>query len=312
MGRIRFDNVKFHYPTDLRKQVLAGMTFEIQPGQKVGICGSAGCGKSTTMDLIQRLYDVGAGSGGVYIDGVDIRQYDIHFLRQRIGVVAQRTVLFKSTVRENIWYGMDSYPGDAAVEQALKQAEAWEFIQEKPDKLLTILTETGGGFSGGQMQRLAIARCLIRNPDVILLDEATAALDPVNERLVQDALDKITAGRYTTLAIAHRLTTIKDADKIIVLDKGVVVEEGSHTELMKKAILYGSDSQGKSVVQAGFYRNQWETQFNTTADESTASSERDLEPLPNLLTPATKLQPAKRHISMPPVISLQRAATALF
>lgn len=313
VGEIRFENVRFHYPTDLRKQVLSGMTFEIKPGQKVGICGSAGCGKTTTIDLLQRLYDVDAGGGAVYLDGVDIRHYDVHFLRRRIGVVAQKTVLFKSTVRENIWYGMDSFPGDAAVEEALKQAQAWDFIQEKPDQLLTMLTETGGGFSGGQMQRLAIARCLIRNPDIILLDEATAALDPVNERFVQDAIDQVTSGRYTTLAIAHRLTTIKDADKIIVLDKGRVVESGSHAELMKKTVLHDVDDQGKKRVRSGFYRNQWQTQFNERLnefDEGVADPGSD-----SLHARLPVRQFASRHSTncksfpAPPPLLLARAAT---
>lgn len=278
VGNIKFDNVKFHYPTDLRKQVLKGLSFEVSPGQKVGICGSAGCGKSTTMDLLQRLYNVDAGSGSIYLDGIDIQQYNVHFLRQRIGVVAQKTVLFKTTVRENIWYGMSSFPGEEAIEAALKQAQAWEFIQEKPDKLLTILTETGGGFSGGQMQRLAIARCLIRKPDIILLDEATAALDPVNERLVQDTLDEVFKGNVTTLAIAHRLTTIKDADKIIMLDQGKVVEEGTHAELMDKVVFRDLDEDGKKVVKFGFYRNQWETQFKETVrdfKENPSNSDND-------------------------------------
>jgi len=200
--------------------------------------------------------------------------------------------------------------------QALKQAQAWDFIQEKPDKLLTILTETGGGFSGGQMQRLAIARCLIRNPDVILLDEATAALDPVNERLVQDTLDQVTAGRFTTLAIAHRLTTIKDADKIIVLDHGRVVEQGSHADLMKKVILHDTDSEGKKVVRSGFYRNQWETQFNERVNEfegcAVKSSEARIEPLPRLQVSMSATAKLGKHHGLavlPPLIDLQRAAT---
>ena len=259
-GSIKFDNVVFYYPTDLRTRILDGMSFEIEPGQKIGLCGSAGCGKSTAFQLIQRLYDADPSGGNVMLDGRDIREYNIHYLRRAVCMVAQQSILFKATVRENIAYGMKPMPSDAAIEAALKKAQAWEFIDEKPDKLLTMLTETGGGFSGGQMQRLAIARVLIRQPQVILLDEATAALDPVNERAVQDVLDKCMKG-FTTIAIAHRLTTIKDADKIIVLNKGRVVEQGTHDELLKKPVDYDIDKDGKKVIKSGFYNNQWKTQF---------------------------------------------------
>ena len=209
-GAIRFEEVKFSYPTDLRKVVLDGLSFTIEKGQKLGICGSAGCGKSTAIQLIQRLYDVDPSGGAVFVDGVDIREYDVHFLRRRICTVAQQTILFKTSIRENVAYGCSPMPSDAEIKDALEKAQAWSFVDAKPDKLLTELTQTGGGFSGGQMQRLSIARALIRNPDVILLDEATAALDPVNERAVQDTLDRVMRG-FTTIAIAHRLTTSKAA-----------------------------------------------------------------------------------------------------
>ena len=176
-------------------------------------------------------------------------------------MVAQKTVLFRTTVKENVGYGMWPPPSDEEVKEALKKAMAWDFIEEKPDQLLTMLTATGGGFSGGQMQRLAIARALIRKPNIILLDEATAALDPVNERAVQDTLDRVMKG-YTTIAIAHRLTTIKDADKIIVIEKGAKVEEGPHEDLLKIPITTKIDpGSGKQIVQSGFYHNQWNAQF---------------------------------------------------
>jgi ABC-type multidrug transport system ATPase subunit len=164
------------------------------------------------------------------------------------------------SVKDNIAYGMLTPPSEEEIKKTLEQAQAWDFIDEKPDKLLTMLTETGGGFSGGQMQRLVIARALIRKPDVMLLDEATSALDPVNERAVQDTLDKVMKG-FTTVFIAHRLTTIKDADKIIVIDHGKVVEQGTHTELLNIPIKH-EKKDGKDTVVSGFYHNQWDTQFN--------------------------------------------------
>jgi len=264
-GNIDLRNVMVTYPRDLRNQIYKGESFSIKKGQKIGICGAAGCGKTTGFGLLQRLYDVDPSGGPILIDGVDIREYDVHYLRERIAIVQQKCVLFKTNVRENILYGMKTFPdtpegkqqADRAVIAALKLAQAWEFIESKPDKLLTMVSETGGGFSGGQKQRLAIARVLIRNPDVILLDEATAALDPVNERAVQDTLDSVMKD-YTVIAVAHRLTTIKDSDKIIVLDSGRVVEEGTHDELLKIPIAH---EDGGKRQKTGFYRVQWETQF---------------------------------------------------
>mmetsp|Transcript_148094 Transcript_148094/g.258357 ORF Transcript_148094/g.258357 Transcript_148094/m.258357 type:complete len:1030 (+) Transcript_148094:61-3150(+) len=259
-GEIEFKDVLFNYPSDTRTKVLNGMSFKIPKGLKVGICGEAGCGKSSTFYCIQRLYDVDPAGGAVFIDGHDIRSYNIHFLRRKIGVVGQKSVLFKTTVRDNVAYGLKPFPTDEEIKATLIKAQAWDFIDAKPDKLLTMLTETGGGFSGGQMQRLTIARTLIRKPEVILLDEATASLDPVNERAVQDYLDKIMKG-YTTISIAHRLTTIKNADKILVLSKGKVVEEGTHDELLAIPVEYDVNEHGKQIIKSGFYHHQWQTQF---------------------------------------------------
>jgi len=229
-GLIEFDNVHFAYPTDPRKRILNGLTFTIEPGQKVALIGSTGCGKSSTMSLLQRLYD--PQQGCIRIDGRPLKDYDLRYLRQRIVIVDQFTVLFASSVRDNIIYGMDGAT-DKEIEQACKEAQAWDFLQEKPDKLMTMVSSGGSNFSGGQRQRIAIARAIVRDPDVILLDEATASLDNENEKLVQTALDKL-ARKGSALVIAHRLSTIKDSDKIVVIDKGMVVEEGSHDELLAR------------------------------------------------------------------------------
>jgi len=184
------------------------------------------------MSLLQRLYE--PQSGQILIDDVDLRQYDINFLRSRIVIVDQHTVLLNATIRDNVAYGLPNIT-DEEVVAACKAAVAWDFICEKPDGLMTMISGGGSNLSGGMKQRLAIARALARKPDVILLDEATSALDNENEALVQKSLDALTA-KGSALVIAHRLSTVKDSDNIVVIDHGCVAESGSHDQLMAKDV----------------------------------------------------------------------------
>jgi ABC-type multidrug transport system fused ATPase/permease subunit len=232
-GHIEFDDVHFAYPSAMQKPVLQGLSFTVEPGQKVALVGKTGCGKSSVMSLLQRLYR--PQSGRIKIDGRPIEDYDVHFLRSRIVIVDQSTVLFAKTLRENIAYGLHGVT-DEEVRHACQNAVAWEFINEKPDKLMTAVTTGGANLSGGQRQRVAIARAMIRKPDVILLDEATSALDAKNERVVQEALDKL-AQNGSALVVAHRLSTIQDSDKIIVVNDGTKVQEGVHEDLLKQPVV---------------------------------------------------------------------------
>jgi len=231
-GDISLKNIKFAYPARPDKRVCNGYSLEIAAGTTVALVGASGSGKSTIIQLMERFYD--PDSGVVTLDGVDLRELNVRWLRQQIGLVGQEPVLFSGTIAENIAYGK---PGSTRedVENAARMANAWDFIQEFPAKFDTDVGEKGGQLSGGQKQRIAIARAMIKNPAVLLLDEATSALDTESERIVQGALDELLAKyKRTTIVIAHRLSTIRNADKIAVVDKGKIVEEGTHDELMNK------------------------------------------------------------------------------
>jgi ABC-type multidrug transport system fused ATPase/permease subunit len=231
-GEIAFDHVAFGYNQD--EPVLKDVSFTITQGQLVGIVGTTGGGKSTVVSLIPRFYD--PTSGCVRIDGVDIRQYKLHPLRDQIGFVLQDTVLFRGTIRDNIAYGR---PGatQKEIEEAAKLANADEFISRMPHGYDTMVGERGLTLSGGQRQRIGIARAVIRNTPILILDEPTAALDTESERLVIEALERLMKGR-TVITIAHRLSTIRDANKIIVLSGGVVAEQGTHQELIALGGVY--------------------------------------------------------------------------
>ena len=259
-GHLVFENIKFTYPTERQKPVLRGFSMEVKPGQKVACVGKAGCGKSTSIGILQRLYDVDEGL--VTIDGIPIGDYDVHHLRRCIGIVAQDNVLFSMSIKENITYGMGQghlpMPTDEEIWEMCEKCNAKEFIESFPNLLNTHVGEKGVKLSGGQKQRIAIVRAMIRKPTILLLDEATSALDPVNEKVVQRALDRMMLEfSGVAIVIAHRLTTIKNCDNIIVMEKGQKVEEGTHEELMRIQVIKDEDD---TVVQ-GYFHNQWDTQM---------------------------------------------------
>ncbi|NP_001230918.1 multidrug resistance protein 2 [Cricetulus griseus] len=234
MGNLEFKNVHFSYPSRSGIKILKGLNLKVQSGQTVALVGKSGCGKSTTVQLLQRLYD--PTEGVVSIDGQDIRTINVRYLREIIGVVSQEPVLFATTIAENIRYGRENVTMDE-IEKAVKEANAYDFIMKLPHKFDTLVGERGAQLSGGQKQRIAIARALVRNPKILLLDEATSALDTESEAVVQAALDKAREGR-TTIVIAHRLSTVRNADVIAGFDGGVIVEQGNHEELMKEKGIY--------------------------------------------------------------------------
>ncbi|KAI0879496.1 ABC transporter [Hypoxylon argillaceum] len=230
-GTIEFRDVHFRYPTRPEQPVLRGLNLTVRPGQYVALVGASGCGKSTTIALLERFYD--PLSGGVFIDNKEISSLNIKQYRSHIALVSQEPTLYQGTIKENILLGTPNEEiADEAVEHACREANIYDFIMSLPDGLNTVVGTKGALLSGGQKQRIAIARALIRDPRILLLDEATSALDSESEHVVQAALDKAAKGR-TTIAVAHRLSTIQRADVIYVFDQGRVVEQGTHTELMR-------------------------------------------------------------------------------
>jgi len=238
---IAFKNVAFSYAEG--DPVLANINLTIRKGEVVAIVGPSGSGKSTLVDLVPRFYDPNAGS--ITIDGIDIRLVELKSLRDKIGIVTQETILFNDTVRNNIAYGLDDCPMERVIEAA-KAANAHAFIQEMPSRYETVIGERGVKISGGERQRLSLARAILKNPPILILDEATSALDTESEILVQEAIDNLMAGR-TCIVIAHRLSTVQHADRIVVLEGGRVVEVGKHKDLL-------TNSQG-------LYKKLYEMQF---------------------------------------------------
>lgn len=231
-GHIRADHVSFEYGP--RASVLKDLSFEIFPGETVAVVGPTGAGKTTLINLIHRFYDPTTGS--LSIDGYDLRSVRLESFYRQIALVPQETILFGGTIMENIRYGREE-ASDEDLHAASQAAHAHDFIVELPDGYSTVVGEKGVNLSGGQRQRIAIARALLKNPRLLILDEATSALDAESERLVQDALDRLMTGR-TTVVIAHRLTTVQRADRILVLQKGNLVEVGTHLTLLEQQGLY--------------------------------------------------------------------------
>ncbi|KAF6034287.1 ABCB1 [Bugula neritina] len=255
-----------HYVFGLIERVLQGLNLEVEVGKTVALVGSSGCGKSTTVQLIQRFYD--AVEGEVLINGHNVKDLNVRFLRNQVGIVSQEPVLFATTIAENIRYGRDDVTYEEII-KAAKEANAHSFIDTLPDKYETLVGQRGAQLSGGQKQRIAIARALVNSPKVLLLDEATSALDTESEKTVQEALEKASHGR-TTIIIAHRLTTIQNADVIVALKEGVAVEKGTHGELMALDGVYAGlvkKQAKKESKHAGLADNQEESDSEDEEEE---------------------------------------------
>jgi len=245
-GNVSFKNVAFSYPSRKEIQVLKNVNFTAEFGQKIAIVGPSGAGKSTISSLLLRFYDI--NSGEINVDGKNIYDYDLESLRGNMSIVPQDVILFGGTIRENIAYGKPNATNEEIIEAA-KQANAFNFVDGFPEKFETLVGERGVKLSGGQRQRIAIARALLKNPSILILDEATSSLDSESEKLVQEALEVLMEGR-TSIIIAHRLSTIRNADKILVLDNGEITEEGTHQELIN--------------LENGIYKNLSNLQFSNS------------------------------------------------
>lgn len=230
MGDISFEHVTFSYPTRKDVEVLKDISFHIAPGEKIALVGHSGAGKSTIIQLLLRFYD--PQNGDIRVDNKSIKDYELAAYRKHIGMVPQEVILFGGTIAENIAYGKPEATEEEVITSA-KKANAWEFIQKFPDGLETTVGERGVKLSGGQRQRIAIARAILKDPNILILDEATSSLDAESEKLVQGALDELMKGR-TTIIIAHRLATIRKVNRIYVIADGAIAEEGTHEELLQE------------------------------------------------------------------------------
>ncbi len=246
---IKFENVKFAY--DSKKPILRGVDFTLPHGKTYAIVGASGAGKSTIINLIPRLYDVTEGT--VRIAGVDVKDFDLTYLRRSIGIVTQDTYLFNGTILENLLYAKADAT-EAEIHSACKTANIHDFIMSLPDGYNTVVGNRGLKLSGGEKQRVSIARVLLKNPEILILDEATSSLDSISENAIQEAFDRLTVGR-TCLVIAHRLSTVLGADKIMVIEEGRITEFGSHDEL---------------IEHDGTYRTLYDTQFKRVIEKETA------------------------------------------
>jgi ABC-type transport system involved in Fe-S cluster assembly fused permease/ATPase subunit len=281
-GAIRFENVLFAYEPG--RQILKGISFEVPAGHRVAVVGPSGAGKSTISRLLFRFYEVSGGQ--ILIDGQDIRDVTQKSLRAAIGIVPQDTVLFNDTIRYNIRYGR-WHASDAEVEEAARLAKIDDFIRLSPKGYETEVGERGLKLSGGEKQRVAIARTILKAPPILVLDEATSALDSHTEKDIQDALERVSQNR-TTLVIAHRLSTIVAADEIIVLDQGVIVERGSHHRLL---------------ANGGLYASMWNRQREAAAAREKLELVDDRAAAPNRNPPAVDEAdlPVDKELSGPPI-----------
>jgi subfamily B ATP-binding cassette protein MsbA len=251
-GRVGFREVRFRYAQD-QPWVLKGIDLELAPGERVALVGSSGAGKSTLASLVPRFYD--AVEGTVTVDGTDVRDVGVAELRRRIGLVPQEPMLFAGTVRENLLYGNPAATDDEIV-RAAREAHAAEFVERLPEGYDQLVGERGVTLSAGQRQRIAIARVFLKRPRILILDEASSSLDAESERLVQEALEHLMEGR-TTLVIAHRLSTVIQADRIVVLANGVIEDVGTHAELLER-----------SGVYSRLYRRQFEAALASVDGDS--------------------------------------------
>jgi ATP-binding cassette, subfamily B, bacterial len=242
-GEVALDSVWFRY--DDAAWTLQDVSFTVPPGTKTALVGETGSGKTTCAYLVARLYD--ATEGSVSIDGVDVRDLTFESLAATVGVVSQETYLFHATVRENLRFAKPD-ASDEEIEDAARAAQIHDLVASLPDGYDTIVGERGYRFSGGEKQRIAIARTILRNPPVLVLDEATSSLDTQTERLVQEALERLSEGR-TTIAIAHRLSTVEDADQIVVLERGRVVEVGTYDELIARGGRFATLAAREDVIE---------------------------------------------------------------